>query len=71
LILCEGFVDFQVLVGYFKITNQTPHTLKKSGRFKTVVAAEPEIVSLIRKHIWNFRFKFYILSFVHFVTKIL
>ena len=71
MLLCAGFADFQVLVGYFKITNQTPHTLKKLHRFKTAIAAEPEVVSIIQKGIWNSRFKFYILSFVHLVTKIL
>ena len=71
MLLCESFVDFQVLVVYFKITNQTPHTLKKLLRFKTVIEVDPEVVSIIRKHIWNCRFKFYILSFVHIVTKIL
>ena len=59
------------MVGYFKITNQTPHTLKKPRRFKTAIASEPEVVLIIRKNIWNFFFQFYILSFVHIVTKIL
>ena len=65
------FADFQVLVGYFKITNQTLHTLEKPRHFKTAIATELEVVSIIRKHIWNYHFKFYILSFVHIVTKIL
>ena len=45
--------------------------IEKPRHFKTAFAAEPEVVSIIRKHIWNYHFKFYILSFVHIVTKIL
>jgi len=45
--------------------------IEKPRHFKTAIAAEPEVVSIIRKHIWNYHFKFYILSFVHIVTKIL
>ena len=43
--------------------------IKKLHHFKTTIAAEPEVK--IRKLIWNYHFKFYILSFVHIVTKIL
>jgi hypothetical protein len=45
--------------------------IEKPRHFKTAIAAEPEVVSIIRKHIWNYHFKFYILFFVHIVTKIL
>ena len=45
--------------------------IKKLCHFKTAIAAEPDVVSIIRKHLWNYHFKFYILSFVHIVTKIL
>ena len=38
--------------------------IEKPRHFKTAIAAEPEVVSIIRKHIWNHHFKFYILSFV-------
>ena len=47
--------------------------IEKPRDFKTSIAAEPEVVpvSIIQKHIWHNHFKFYILSFVHNVTKIL
>ena len=45
--------------------------IEKPHHFKTAIAAEPEVVSIIRKYIWNYHFKFYILSFVHIVTKML
>ena len=45
--------------------------IEKPRHFKTAIAAEPEVVSIIGNHIWNHLFKFYILSFVHIVTKIL
>ena len=45
--------------------------IEKPRHFKTAIAAEPEVVSIIQKHIWNYHFKFYILSFVHIVTQIL
>jgi len=44
--------------------------VEKPRHFKTAIAAQPEIVTIIQNHIWNYRFKFYILSFVHIVTKI-
>ena len=44
--------------------------IEKPRHFKTAIAAELKVVLTIRKHIWNCRFKFYILSFVHIVTKI-
>ena len=45
--------------------------IEKLHHFKTAIAAEPKVVSIIQKHIWNYHFKFYIFSFVHIVTKIL
>ena len=45
--------------------------IEKPRNFKTAIVAEREVVSIIQKHIWNYHFKFYILSFVHIVTKIL
>ena len=45
--------------------------IEKQSHFKTAIAAEPEVALIIQKHIWNYRFKFYILFFVHIVTKIL
>ena len=45
--------------------------IEKLRHLKTAIAAEPEVVLIIRKHIWNYHLKFYILSFVHIVTKIL
>ena len=45
--------------------------IEKPRYFKIAIAADPEVVSIIRKHIWNYQFKFYIMSFVHIVTKIL
>ena len=38
--------------------------IEKPRHFKTAIAAQPEIVLIIRKHIWNYHFKFYILFFV-------
>jgi len=45
--------------------------IEKVCHFKTAIVVEPKVVSIIRKYIWNYHFKFYILSFVHIVTKIL
>ena len=45
--------------------------IEKPRHFKTAIAAEPEVVSIIRKNIWNYHVKFYIFSFVLMVTKIL
>jgi len=45
------FADFQVLVGYFKITNQTLHTLEKPRHFKTAIATERKVVLSFRKQI--------------------
>ena len=45
--------------------------IEKPHHFKTAIAAKPEVVLIIRKHIRNYHFKFYILSFVHIVTKII
>ena len=42
--------------------------IEKPRHLKTAIAAEPEVK--IRKLIWNYHFKFYILSFVRIVTKI-
>ena len=42
--------------------------IEKPRHFKTAIATKPEVVLIIRKHIWNYHFKFY---FVHIVTKIL
>ena len=39
--------------------------------FNSVIGAEPKVVSLIQKHIWNCHFKFYNLLFVLIVVKIL
>ena len=39
--------------------------IEKPLHFKTAIAAEPEVVLIIQKRIWNCRFKFYILSLVH------
>ena len=45
------FADFQVLVGYFKITNQTLDTLEKTRHFKIAIAAERKVVLSFRKQI--------------------
>ena len=45
--------------------------MKKPGHFKTLIAAKPEVVLMIQKHIWNRNFKFYNLFFVLIVAKIL
>ena len=62
------FADFQVLVGYFKITNQTLHTLEKPRHFKTAIAAEQKVVLSFRKQIWNRYFKCNILFFKFFFS---
>ena len=40
------FADFQVLIGYFKITNKTLHTLEKPCHFKTAIAAVRKVVGI-------------------------
>ena len=45
--------------------------IEKACNFKTAIAAESKVGLIIQKHNWNYCFKFYILSFVHIVTKIL
>ena len=66
LLLCEGFADFQVLVGYFKITNQLYTHWKKLRYVKTAIAAEQKVVLSFWKQIWNRYFKCYILFFMLF-----
>ena len=45
--------------------------IEKPHHFKTLFAVEPLVVLIIQKHILNYHFEFYILSFVHIFTKIL